>query len=671
MWTDPWENVGTTAVRSAPVTMIARSTRPTACATTDGGPPRLAYIPALDGLRGLAVAAVVAFHVGHLEGGYLGVDLFFVLSGYLITSLLLAEGSGAERIGLVHFWGRRARRLLPALGLMLIGVAVYARFAAAASELHRIRWDGLATLLYVANWREVAARADYWSMFSAPSPLNHTWSLAIEEQFYLVWPLVFVGLVAWARRRRPSRKRLATGALVTSLVLGAASLVASTMLVQSSGWNRVYFGTDTRAFAVLVGAAVAAAGARFGNVPGGPRRQLLEGAGLVAAIALGIAWFTLPGASPVLRHGGLALCSVAAAVVIAAVTQPRDGPLASILQWKPLRRLGLISYGVYLYHWPIIVWLDAERVHVGALALIALQIGVTLGLATVSYLVVEQPIRHGRGWPRRVNVTVPAVGFATVAVVVFAGTIGYRPLSAPVIDGPTTTVAPSADGARIMVVGDSVADFVASEGIIRLRADPQPTVLNLAVPGCSEPPTELIRYTDGTVSDAFTAHCDKDWTAAARAFKPDYVLFTTVGAAAAQYHHQGRWLPPCSAGYRAWIEARLHELARRFARDDATLVVATTVPQDRRGRAAGANDAYLDANACWNDALRNAVATSPVDIELVDLAEQFCADGRSCRWETAEGSIFREDGSHFRGRAAQIVARVILEQLQIDASIPE
>ncbi len=649
--------------------MTGRSTEPTATAAADDAVPRLRYVPGLDGLRGLAVAAVVAFHVGHLDGGYLGVDLFFVLSGFLITSLLLAEGRATGRIGLGAFWARRARRLLPALGLLLVGVAAYGRFAAAPSELHRIRWDGLATLFYVANWREISAQVDYWAMFSAPSPLAHTWSLAIEEQFYLVWPLVFVVLVAWTRRRHPTRRRLATATLVTSLTLAVLSLVASSLLADSVGWNRVYFGTDTRAFAVLLGAAAAAGAARFGAVPGGARRQVLEGAGLVAAIGLAIAWVRLPGSSPVLRHGGLALCSLAAAVIITAVTQPRAGPLATLLGWRPLRRLGAISYGVYLYHWPVIVWLDAATTHLDGLALIGLQVGVTLALATASYVLVEQPVRHQRRWARRVPMAVPAVGFATVAVVVVAGTTGYRPLSAPVVDGPSTTVAPSAHGARIMVVGDSVADFIASEGIVHLRADPQPTVSNLTVAGCSEPPTDAIRYVDGTISSAFAAHCDEDWTDAARAFRPDYVLFATVGAAAAEYHRDGRWLSACSAEYHSWIAQRTHELADRFGRDGATLVVATTVPQDRRGRTDAQYGAYLDANACWNDALRDPVRTSDDEIRLVDLSRRFCVDDRTCDWDTPDGSIFRPDGSHFRGRAAQIVATVVLGHLGISSTI--
>src|SRR5262245_31240578 len=158
------------------------------------GPPRrvgIPHLPALDGLRGLAVIGVLLFHDNQrLKGGYLGVDLFFVLSGYLITSLLLAEFSATARIDLKAFWVRRARRLFPALLALLLAVSLYAKVLAAPNELVRIRGDGIATIAYVANWRAIYAGHSYWAMFAAPSPLEHTWSLAIEEQFYVLWPLL-------------------------------------------------------------------------------------------------------------------------------------------------------------------------------------------------------------------------------------------------------------------------------------------------------------------------------------------------------------------------------------------------------------------------------------------------------------------------------------------------
>ena len=160
--------------------------------------PRLEHQPALDGLRGIAVAGVIAFHLGHLDGGFLGVDLFFTLSGYLITRLLLIERDGTGAVDLVGFWKRRAWRLLPALFLVLTAVAVHTWIEARPDELGGIRDGGLASLLYVTNWFFLATGDGYWNLFTAPTPFDHLWSLAIEEQFYVVWPLVFIGLAARA-----------------------------------------------------------------------------------------------------------------------------------------------------------------------------------------------------------------------------------------------------------------------------------------------------------------------------------------------------------------------------------------------------------------------------------------------------------------------------------------
>src|SRR5688500_7769244 len=186
------------AVRHTPTAGVAASRPP-------------AHVPALDGIRAVAVAAVLAFHGGlaGVSGGFLGVDAFFVLSGYLITALLLAEWTrSGGRIDLAAFWGRRARRLLPALLLMVTAVAIGARVLLPPAEVRLLRGDGIATLFYVANWRMILRGGDYFAQTAAPSPLEHTWSLSIEEQFYLVWPLVLCA-VLWGRRPRTSlRPRL-------------------------------------------------------------------------------------------------------------------------------------------------------------------------------------------------------------------------------------------------------------------------------------------------------------------------------------------------------------------------------------------------------------------------------------------------------------------------------
>src|SRR4051812_1260724 len=238
--------------------------------------PKLEHVPALDGLRGVAVLGVLAFHLGHLRGGYLGVDLFFVLSGFLITSLLLAEWEHDGRIALGAFWARRARRLLPALFVLIGAVAVYAATSPPALVPSALRGDALATLGYVANWHAVLAHHGYWELFAAPSLLAHTWSLAIEEQLYVVWPLVVVVALRFGRR----------GLLWTALALAVASAVPM-IIVHGPGDDtaRAYSGTDTRAAAVLAGAALAAWRGR--------RVAALQ----LAAVPLAVAWFTVSGTS--------------------------------------------------------------------------------------------------------------------------------------------------------------------------------------------------------------------------------------------------------------------------------------------------------------------------------------------------------------------------------------
>ena len=256
-------------------------------------PHLLPHEPALDGMRALAVIAVLLYHghVSWMQGGFLGVDVFFVLSGFLITSLLLAEWNGRGAIDLRAFWLRRCRRLLPAMLVVVAAVSAYAAVLATRDELDELRADTLATLGYAANWRAIAVGDQYGDLFSVPSPLQHTWSLAIEEQWYLLWPLVLLGLL-FAARRHAAIPLAAIG----TMVLGSTVLMA--WVYDPADLARSYYGTDTRCQSLLVGAGLALVvrHVRVGRwIP------------VFAIAALAWLWTTTPLEATWLYHGGFLL----------------------------------------------------------------------------------------------------------------------------------------------------------------------------------------------------------------------------------------------------------------------------------------------------------------------------------------------------------------------------
>ena len=271
---------------------------------------RFGYRPALDGMRALAVLAVLLFHggVSWLPGGFLGVDAFFVLSGFLITSLLLAEHTRTGDIRLGAFWIRRARRLLPALVLVVVAVVLAYRDLLADHELSLLRGDALAALGYLANWRMIYRGDDYFTRSSTPSPLQHAWSLGIEEQFYLLWPLIVVALLLLTRtlsRTVPARR-----VLLALCVAGAAtSAVAAAVLYRPLDVNRAYFGTDARAQALLIGCAVAVLLSRRLPRTWLPRSAL----GVAGLLVIGWLWSHADGNAAWLYRGGFALGGIAVA----------------------------------------------------------------------------------------------------------------------------------------------------------------------------------------------------------------------------------------------------------------------------------------------------------------------------------------------------------------------
>jgi peptidoglycan/LPS O-acetylase OafA/YrhL len=406
--------------------------------------PRLGYIPALDGLRAVAVAAVLLYHGDQhwIPGGFLGVDVFFVISGYLITCLLLSDWREHGHIQMARFWSRRARRLLPALFTMLGVVSLYALLFL-RDDVAKLRGEVLAAALYVQNWYLIFRHMSYFESTGRPPLLQHVWSLAVEEQFYLIWPLLLAcGLAMWGKKRQ--RLLLAIlGGIVVSAVLMAV------LYVPYTDPSRVYYGSDTRAFALLVGAALAFVWApwRLTKRTGRGAPLLYDAVG-AAAIAV-LCWFFLNTGEfdPGLYRGGFLLVAVVTAVAIAAVVHPASRAVPFVLGMGLLRWIGIRSYGIYLWHWPVyMVTRPHSDVPITGLPLLVIRLTITLCLAELSFRYIEEPIRHGairrrvaamrraRGEPRRRM----AFGFAlsgaaiTLSVLVIAaGLIGAEPARPP------------------------------------------------------------------------------------------------------------------------------------------------------------------------------------------------------------------------------------------------
>ncbi len=351
------------------------------------------YMPGLDGLRALAVLAVIAYHeqFGWAPGGLLGVGVFFTLSGFLITGLLIEQWSARSKINLGDFWLRRARRLLPALFVMLAVVTAWVTIAD-RSRLASLRGAVGAAAGYFSNWYLIAEKQSYFANFAPPAPLDHLWSLAVEEQFYLVWPLVLVAGLLLLRRTGKAAPRWL---IVPTLLLTAASVYAMVAwYTPGVDPTRVYEGTDTRAFGLLIGAALALAWPAAGvSNPGRKGKALLDAAGIAGLSAIGVMIWRVGEYSAFSYHGGLVLLSVATAGVVAATAVP--GTVVGLaLGWRPLHWIGARSYGIYLWHYPVIVLTTPANTK-PSLARVAIQVAVVIAVAALSWKFVEEPIRHG------------------------------------------------------------------------------------------------------------------------------------------------------------------------------------------------------------------------------------------------------------------------------------
>ena len=397
------------------------------------------YMPGLDGLRAIAVIAVIIYHLGFtwFPGGLLGVGVFFTLSGYLITDILLNQVDRGG-IRLKDFWFARARRLLPALFLMLVVVMAWVTVIG-PHQAPDFRSAAFSAAFYFNNWFLIFHDVSYFAQFSTPQPLNHLWSLSVEEQFYIVWPFLMI-LAARAFPRVESstgaRFRMAGATLALALASGILMIVLYTPGIDPS---RVYYGTDTRALELLVGAALAMVwpSRRLSAQIKPEARRIIDGAGVLGLVVLAVMFFRSEEFSPFLYRGGFLLLSVATAVVVAALAHPASR-LGPIVGCRPLRWVGERSYGIYLWHFPIIILTSPQGVQEASLARAIPQVVATFAVAALSWKYVEDPIRRGalpRIWGqfkagrwRRENITrkgwAAVGGVGAIVMAAFAGLAG-------------------------------------------------------------------------------------------------------------------------------------------------------------------------------------------------------------------------------------------------------
>ncbi|MDP6980878.1 MAG: acyltransferase family protein [Myxococcota bacterium] len=634
---------------------------------------RIPFEPALEGLRGLVLFGLLCFHAefSWATGGFLGIATFFTLSGFLLTSLFLAEWEHSQRIAFAAFWARRFRRLMPAALLTLLTMWAFGHFVATPSQLDRLRDDIIWALFYAANWHFLWSNADYTALFEAPSPLHHFWSLAVEEQFYFGFPLVvFAGL----RLGRGSLRGL--GVLFAALV--AVSLGITLWLVAGgASFDRIYYGTDTRMAELLLGAVVAVVvwrrGSRGDSESGVPVRWL-SWLGSASLLAMVLCWAWVDLDTGWLYRGGFAAYALLSATVIAAGVQP-GGFVRSVLAHPVMQWLGRVSYGAYLFHWPIYLWLDAERVGLDSTPLFLLRVGVTLALAEASYRWFEHPIRTGRMLHGPGALALIPMMFGLVAAVAFAlpkapvhFDVDRAAMDAwveDVVEHYATEPNPPpptlhSEIPRIAMFGDSTATTLAV-GLQYFQFETGQSVLRRgsAHLGCAVVRKAEIRTGDFVHTYDGCDDFDVSWAKAIREEQPDIAIVLAAPWDIRDRRLEGETIwrtigdPILDRYYTQELQAAVDVLSR-----DGTLVLWLTHPlvevRDRGGKKPAKPYAASDPARIerWNELIRDLERSRPGQVRVIDLRRYI---------QTLPGGEFderyRPDATHLTPEAAYQVAK--------------
>ncbi len=667
---------------------------------------RLAYLPALDGVRAFAVVAVMLFHGGipHMDGGFMGVDAFFVLSGFLITSLLIGEWRQSLTIKLGSFWARRARRLLPALLLMMLFVAFFASVIVPRGTYGALRLDALSTLLYVSNWHFILANSNYFNETAQSSPLLHTWSLAVEEQFYVVWPLVVLAVLRLFRDLR------ALFALCCAAAIGSAVWMH---VVYAGGvnTNRAYLGTDTRSQCLFIGCALAVGlvllaqrGHEQGRLSRGELWRPESRTGLWVCAGLGVAgavsavtiWVLTTTLSTFPYSGGFFLLGLSvAAVILAAVAAPAS-LVPRLLSFSPIRYVGRISYGLYIWHWPIFLWLDNGRTGLLGWQLFAVRVLVTFAVSVASFHLVERPIRMGtfvsqwRAW-----LVVPA-GVGGVVVAVVAATTGTSALAAGPATAPpatvgtgsttvtTTSPATTAQGppVKVLLFGDSVALTLGlGLGEPQVEAKYGYTLWDQGILGCgvvdgpqvevkgaradTPPPCNGSTLTPG--EPVANQPYQNQWLDSLNQIKPNVVMLLAGRWEVVDRLYRGSWTNILNPTYAAYVKSQLNAASNLLTSTGAHLVLLTAPCTDEGEQPDGApwpedNPARV---AAYNKLVRQVAAAHPQTDSLIHLHADACPGGKFTA--TMDGQVIRNtDGVHFTAAGGQVMAPKIMPAIVAD-----
>ena len=624
----------------------------------------LAHHRGLDGLRGVAVILVIIFHSGlnWLPGGFLGVSVFFTLSGFLITSLLINERENSGRINLKAFWRRRLRRLAPASLVVIAGVVGLASWLSTSIEASRIKGDAISATLYFSNWRFIYSGHSYGELFATPSPLQHLWSLSIEEQLYVVVPVLIAGLFAMGLRRR---------AIGYVFLVAVAGSTIATMFTNSH--ELIYYGTHTRAAELLLGSALACLfGQRIEKLAVNKAKSLST---LYIVPIVGVVVLSRFSSvdSPWVYSG--ALTAFAGLSVICLIAAIQAGPVRSILSSSPLVRVGEVSYGLYLIHWPVIVWLNSERVDLQPTALFVLQVIVTVILTLVSYWLIEQPIRRRKvllsvRWAAS-SFVASVVGVLILASAILASAssqvntapdvlVTIAPTSSvvdPVNASSTTIVGSSAKPARVdrtgplsvLVIGDSTAENIATA--LAQASDGSLGVISGGVLGC--PLLKVAQVRDRKDSQQDVSYCPSNEQLVRDHVSEVDAVVVVAGVAnqwAYQYAGSDVWVEPASERYKADLNGFLENIEDIVAPYGLPILVFETPPVRDNPKILGDDIATL---LRWAEVI-NEWDSHWYSVKMVPYADAL-SDPNS-----DEGKAERPDGVHLAEEFGRELARIIL-----------